>query len=244
MNYPRIDLDLLEREAARLQATAERLDDRAVAEPSGCEGWARGHVLSHLARHAEALDGVLAAAEGLPAQAFAPGELTQGLRPVYRDEADRGTGIEAHAHDSGADLAAALTMASSALERRLRALPARLTEARVERTPGGALVPLGQLAFQRLREVVVHHVDLLAGFTFDDLEEETSRLLLADTLKRIASAEPELAPRLVHDDTGAAEVEIGGVTVQGPRARLLSWLLRQQPEGLRSEGALPAVPAT
>ena len=90
----------------------------------------------------------------------------------------------------------------------------------------------------------MHHVDLLAGFTFDDLEEETSRLLLADTLRRISSAEPELAPRLVRDDKDAAEVEIGGVAVQGPRAQLLSWLLRQQPGGLRSEGALPAVPIT
>ncbi len=244
MTYPRIDLDLLERETARLQQTAERLDDRAVAEPSGCAGWSRAHVLSHLARHAEALAGVLAAAEGLRAQAFAPGELTQGLRPVYRDEAERDTGIEAHAHDSAAELAAALTKATSALDRRLRALPARLTESLVERTPGGAAVPLGLLAFQRLREVAVHHVDLLAGFAFDDLEEETSRLLLADTLRRIASAEPGLAPRLVRDDRDAAEVEIGGVAVQGPRAQLLSWLLRQQPEGLRSDGALPAVPAT
>lgn len=53
MTYPRIDLGLLERESARLQESVERLDDQAVAEPSGCTGWSRGHVLSHLARHAE-----------------------------------------------------------------------------------------------------------------------------------------------------------------------------------------------
>jgi maleylpyruvate isomerase len=243
MTYPRIDLGLLEREAARLKESAKRLDDGAVAEPSGCTGWSRGHVLSHLARHAEALAGVLAAADGLPPQAFTPGEVTQGLRPVYRDDTDRDRGIEAHANDPAADLAVALGTATSALHRRLRDLPAGLTESRVERTPGATSVPLGQLPFQRLREVVVHHVDLLGGFTFDDLEDETSRLLLADTVQRIAAAAPGLAPTLVRDHGDDGEVEIGGVTVLGPRAQLLAWLLRQQSEGLRGDGVLPAVPA-
>jgi maleylpyruvate isomerase len=243
MSYPRIDLDLLEREAARLQQTAERLDDPSLTEPSGCSGWSRGHVLSHLARHAEALTGVLAAVEQLPAAAFRPGEVTKGLRPVYGGDTERDRGIEAHAHDSAAELAGALAAATSELHRRLQHLPADLTDSMVERTPGGTCVPLGQLPFQRLREVVVHHVDLLSGFIFDDLEDETSRLLLADTLQRIAAAEPGLAPRLVREDTDGSEVEIGGAEVHGTRAQLLSWLIRQQPAGLGVEGALPAVPA-
>jgi maleylpyruvate isomerase len=242
VSYPRIDLDLLQREAARLQDTAGRLDDAATAEPSACSGWSRGHVLSHLARHAEALAGVLAAGADLPAQAFAPGQLTPGLRPVYRDEAERDRGIEAHAHDSAADLATALAAATSELQRRFQDLPAEVTESRVERTPGANSVPLGQLPFQRLREVVVHHVDLLAGFAFGDLEPETSRLLLADTLQRVAAAAPGLAPRLASDDDHEAQVEIGGVAVSGPRAALLSWLLRQQQAGLSADEMLPSVP--
>ena len=192
---------------------------------------------------------MLAAAEDLPPQAFTPGEVTKGLRPVYRDDTDRDCGIETHANDPASDLAVALATATSALHRRLRDLPTDLAESRVERTPGATSVPLGQLPFQRLREVVVHHVDLLGRFTFDDLEDETSRLVLADTVQRIAAAAPGLAPTLVrdhendrdHEDDG--EVEIGGVTVLGPRAQLLAWLLRQQSEGLRADGILPAVPA-
>jgi maleylpyruvate isomerase len=249
MSYPTIDLHLLEREAARLHQTAERLDESALAEPSGCGGWSRGHVLSHLARHAEALAGVLAEVEQFPAAAFVPGELTKGLRPVYQDDTARDRGIEAHAHDSAVELLAALAATTSELHRRLHDLPADLTESRVERTPGGTSVPLGQLPFQRLREVVVHHVDLQSEFTFDDLEDETSRLLLADTLQRIAAAEPGLAPRLARDDSQGSddnqgsEVEIGGARVHGTRAQLLSWLLRQQSTGLGVEGVLPAVPA-
>src|SRR5690242_18243625 len=38
----------------RLLATAASLDDPAA--PSLCEGWTRGHVLTHVARNAEAID--------------------------------------------------------------------------------------------------------------------------------------------------------------------------------------------
>lgn len=185
---------------------------------------------------------MLAAAEELPSQAFTPGVVTQGLRPVYRDDTDRDRAIEAQAHDPAADLAFALAAATSELHRRLRDLPVDLRESRVERTPGATSVPLGQLAFQRLREVLVHHVDLLGGFTFGDLGEETSRLLLADTLQRIAAAEPGLAPKLVRDDEDGGWIEIGRVAAHGRRPQLLSWLLRQQAEGVRADGALPAVP--
>jgi maleylpyruvate isomerase len=242
VTYPTIDLGLLDRESARLQQTAERLDDAALAKPSGCPGWSRGHVLSHLARHAEALAAVLAAVNHLPAAAFRPGEVTKNLRPVYSDDAERDRSIGAHAHDSADELVAALAAATSDLHARLRDLPGHLTESLVERTPGAAAVPLGQLPFQRLREVVVHHVDLLVGFTFGDLEDETSRLLLADTVQRIAVAAPGLAPRVLADDDPGGQLQIGGVAVNGRRALLLAWLLRRQPEGLSADEALPALP--
>ena len=186
---------------------------------------------------------MLAAAEDLPSAAFVPGSVIEGLRPVYLDNADRDRGIEAHAHDSAADLAAALASANAELQRRLQDLPAGRTESEVERTPGATSVPLGLLPFQRLREVVVHHVDLLGGFTFADLDEETSQLLLAETVGRIAGAEPGLAPKVIRTDGEDGVVAIGGITVQGSQAQLLSWLLRQWPEGLQADGELPVVPA-
>jgi maleylpyruvate isomerase len=53
-------LAALDRQTARLEATTERLDD--VAAPSLCEGWSRGHVLTHLARNGEGIAALVRAA--------------------------------------------------------------------------------------------------------------------------------------------------------------------------------------
>ena len=49
------NLELLEAETRALLATATRLDDAAMAAPSLCEGWTRAHVVTHVARNADAL---------------------------------------------------------------------------------------------------------------------------------------------------------------------------------------------
>ena len=47
----------------RLLAVVDRLDDDAARGPSLLPGWSVGHVLTHIARNADANAGVLAAAE-------------------------------------------------------------------------------------------------------------------------------------------------------------------------------------
>jgi maleylpyruvate isomerase len=47
------DLATLDDHTARLVSTARALDDSSAA--SLCDGWSRGHILSHLARNAEAI---------------------------------------------------------------------------------------------------------------------------------------------------------------------------------------------
>src|SRR5690348_14987923 len=48
------DLAILAAHTDRLLATAASLDDAGA--PSLCDGWTRGHVLTHVARNAEAID--------------------------------------------------------------------------------------------------------------------------------------------------------------------------------------------
>src|SRR5471032_323088 len=49
------NLALLEHETSLLVSTAAGLDDQKIRVASLCEGWTRAHVLSHIARNADAL---------------------------------------------------------------------------------------------------------------------------------------------------------------------------------------------
>ncbi|KIX77423.1 mycothiol maleylpyruvate isomerase, partial [Streptomyces sp. MBRL 601] len=79
MTDPVRDLTRLDEATARLLTVAGTLDDAALAEPSRLPGWTRGHVLSHLARNADALLNVMAG------------------RPMYASAEARDADIEAGA---------------------------------------------------------------------------------------------------------------------------------------------------
>ncbi|WP_241780552.1 maleylpyruvate isomerase family mycothiol-dependent enzyme, partial [Streptomyces wadayamensis] len=79
MTDPVRDLTRLDEATARLLTVAGTLDDAALAEPSRLPGWTRGHVLSHLARNADALLNVVAG------------------RPMYASAEARDADIEAGA---------------------------------------------------------------------------------------------------------------------------------------------------
>jgi maleylpyruvate isomerase len=60
MTSPDRDTALVREATGRLLTSAAALDDDAVRGPSLLPGWTRGHVLTHLARNADALLEVLA----------------------------------------------------------------------------------------------------------------------------------------------------------------------------------------
>ena len=171
------DLMLLERHTTRLLATVAELDD--LTSPSLCVGWSRAHVLTHLARNADGLSALVRAATEDSGE-------TMYLSSAARDadiEAGVGRTLEATRRD----------VAESAA--RLAALLPRLAEVdpdrTVERTPGGQLFTVGSITGRRLREVVYHHVDLDAGFTFADVEPYLVEAFLADEpLRPDASTHP------------------------------------------------------
>ncbi len=132
------------------------------AQPSLLPGWTRGHLLTHVARNAESLQGMLEAAERGESVAQYPGGLAQRERD-----------IEAGAGRSWAELVDDVRDTAAALD---------ATIARHTRWDGigmsarGVQVPVSEIPFRRWREVLVHHADLGdAGFTPEQWPNEYVR---------------------------------------------------------------------
>ena len=81
----RADLLALDEATSRLVRTADALTDAEAAGPSLLPGWTRGHVLTHLARNADALVGLV------------DGALTGVAAPMYPSVEARAADIEAGA---------------------------------------------------------------------------------------------------------------------------------------------------
>ncbi|HKX68323.1 MAG TPA: maleylpyruvate isomerase family mycothiol-dependent enzyme [Intrasporangium sp.] len=218
-------------ETERLVATAERLGDADVRAPSLCPGWTRGHVLTHLARNAEALSRVCAAV------------LTGEPDTMYDSVEARDADIESGAGRSAAELASDVRTQAAALAPQIIRLGVEHVGTTVERVPGGQLIAAERVPFMRLREVVWHHVDLDAGYGFADTPDELVHLFLVDTVARLASSDgaPGLAIRTDQDDEWT--IGDGSTTIVGSRWGVLHWLARGRTDGLEEPAApLPPLP--
>lgn len=223
------DLDLLADQTARLLRTARGLTD--VTAPSLCEGWTRGHVLTHLARNA---DGLARAARGA---------LDGSGATMYDSQERRDADIEAGAPRPLAEQVADLERTAADLAPALAALTPALAGTRVPRVPDGPTFTAGRIAAMRLREVVYHHVDLDAGFGFADLDSDLLLELLGDQVRRLLHTGEGPAFRVRTDEGDTYAVGEGGPLVTGSRAGVLLWLARQRPDGVRAEGGdLPTLP--
>ena len=223
-------LSALETETARLLATVARLNDPAAA--SGCDGWTRGHILTHLARNADGLAGLVRAA------------VDGSGETMYASAQARDADIEAGAGRAMPELADDLRVSSVRLAQALPRLAGLDAGLMVERTPGGPRFRAADLPNMRLREVLYHHADLRAGFDFADFPAE----LVAAYLAREATAlsgRPD-APALTLAPDGQAPIEVGpgGPTVAGSPAALLRWLARRDRAGVHAldGGVLPELP--
>jgi maleylpyruvate isomerase len=229
MTSPTHDTVVLRESTHHLLAAAGKLNDAAVADPSALPGWTRGHVLTHLARNAEALVNVL-----------------QG-RPMYANEQARDADIA-----SGADRPLAVQLddvrGSAA---RLDQVMAALTDEQWRRTVelrGGVTDLAAAIPFRRQFEVELHHIDLGIGRTTDDLPHAFTDRALEYLTTRFADR-PEVPPielraedgrswRTGREGNGAPQV------VTGPPTALVGWLSgRTTGSGLTTGGAsLPTLP--
>ncbi len=158
-------VDELDRANERLFASVARLpDDLAVAQPSLLPHWTRGHVLTHLARQADALVNLFTWVR------------TGVVTPAYASPEARASAIAAGAGRPLAEQVADLRAASDRLMATCREMTAEEWTRSIE-LPDGPQVA-ARLPWRRLREVEVHHVDLLTEYEPDNWPEAFSHRLL------------------------------------------------------------------
>ena len=230
MKHADVTPDLVAAETERLVATAACFRDDAILAPSLCEGWSRGHVLAHVARNADALARVCDVA------------LTGEPGTMYDTTESRDADIARGARRSADEQVGDLRDSAARLGERLSALRPEHADVRVERTPGGFPVPVGMVPFMRLREVVYHHVDLDAGFTFATAPDEVVALFLRDAVNRLSKEDAPPSLRIKTTEGDAYAVGDGATSVTGSRAAVLAWLARGHTDEVHFDGPVPTLP--
>lgn len=226
-------LDHLCTQTDLLLATVRTLDDAAVRGPSLLPGWTRGHVLTHVARNADGFSTVAGSAVS--------GQIT----PMYPSVEARDADVEAGADRSAADIEADLEASAERLLAQLAAVPSDRLDLQVP-SGRGTMITVSTVPWTRTREVVYHHVDLDAGFTFADVPDDLLRAGLLECPPRMTSAAPGARVTCVLADGELLELTIGdgAVAVRGQAADVLAWLTgRGDGAALTADGTLPALPS-
>jgi maleylpyruvate isomerase len=206
---PLVMLTDVDRATEALLHTAADLDPAAVSQPSLLPGWTVGHVLTHVARNADAYTNMLTWAR------------TGVETPAYASPAARDADIEA---GSGRPLREQLEDIRTAHERMADAAAAMPATAWTFYLDFLKL-PAAGLPWARLREVEVHHVDLGAGYTPADWSDAFSLRLLREL---VTGARPDAPPMVLRPYGIDHPLTIGSAenapVVGGPTKSLAAWL--------------------
>jgi maleylpyruvate isomerase len=199
----------------RLLGDTILVTDEQWRAPSRLPDWTRGHVATHVARHA---DGTVRLAQWA---------LTGKRLDMYPSPEHRANDIEAGAGRSGLDLQIDMDTSAGRLSAAFDEIDgAEAWDAMVEMSRG-LKVPARLLPLARLLEVVIHHVDLDIGYEITDIDTQMVEWLLEWCAFRLRDRED--FPRLeLTADSGftTAVGSVGGpVAVSGSSAQLLGWLL-------------------
>ncbi|POX53815.1 hypothetical protein C3489_15055 [Streptomyces sp. Ru71] len=223
-------LDGVRRSATRLDVTLDALTDARARRPSTLPGWSRAHVLTHLARSADAYVWLLTLAR----TGTAPGPRADAaaLDRALREGAER-------------DAAALVADLRGSLHRLLdtaEAMPADRWPTLV-RALAGWRHPAWYTLHRAQRELETHHVDLDLGYRVTDWPAGYVARALDETVAALAARDFPLARVRATDldrdwDTGS-----DGPAVTGPGPALLAWLCGRGPHTpLLSDGPLPTPP--
>jgi maleylpyruvate isomerase len=232
------DLAAVTRHTELLVDHATRLGD--VRARSLCEGWSRAHILTHVARNADAILRLTEwALDGQPREMYPGGT---AVRDSEIEEGALRTGpTSPDDHRPAGVFVDDLARTAAALAPRLAQLGGPLAVDEVEMRGGLRISPLA-LPFLRLREVVFHHVDLDDGFGFADVEPGLLRRFIDDAASRLRmSCHP---PRLDLRTHEGDRWLVGAPTtaIHGSRAGVLLWLARRIDTGVSADGDLPELP--
>jgi maleylpyruvate isomerase len=181
--------DQIDLATQRLLDTARVITEPDLRAPSLLPGWTRAHVLTHVARNADAMRSLLA------------GVRTRRDRPGYASAEAREAGIEEGAGRPARELVTDLADSAMALRTVARQLPDEGWQVPVRMLDTGAPYPAAELLTRRLVEVELHHGDLGAGYgpalwpaAFADMElAEPMRSWRQDRLSQSKTAQPKTA---------------------------------------------------
>ena len=218
----------------RLLLAVDSMTDEDLRGPSLLPGWTRGHVLSHLARNADAMvNQVTSAVTGEDVPMYAGGRAGR--------DADIEAGAGRHIGDIRLDL-------SDSAERLLEAFADFPDEAlaRQVRWPSGSTAYGWELPYLRLREVEIHHVDLDTGYSPADW----SAAFAERTLDQLApffrdKRECAVGTLVATDADRRWEVAASGPELAGTRVELVAWLTGRSPGAglsLTPPGDVPPAP--
>jgi len=205
------------------------ITDELWQMPSRLVGWTRAHIATHLARQADGLARVLTQLESNQPTSLYDSD-------TIDDEIERGS--ERDALELQVDLdssAGRLHDAAAQLHRLPPSRPVLLTPS--------LTVRLDELPFLRLNHLVLHHIDLDVGFTYQSIIPEVAAWLLAYNATRIGRNSAYPAIRLASDSGVVALIGGSGrpQVVHGEDNLLLGWLTgRLRPDEV--DPRLPVLP--
>lgn len=220
--------------AAHLRGLMMRMGDDAFPAPSALPGWTRAHVLTHVARNADAMINLLTwARTGVPT-------------PAYTSDEQRDADIRAGAARTPDEIREDVVDSSDRLAQAVRAMPERAWSARVTNRQG-TRIPATDIPWGRAREMWIHAVDLDVGASFQDLPGPMLTELITDVVGSLGSRPGCPTLRLVASDQKHTWVLGEGPDpddVRGPAAGLAAWLVgRSKGRDLRTvDGARPPAP--
>lgn len=200
------------------------LQDSHVRAPSLLPRWSRGHVITHLARNADALCNLLHGAEA--------GE----ERYMYESREQRDADIEAGAGRSAHELRMDSSASAGRLVQALNELDVRHEDVPVARMAGTPPFPAREIPTMRLVEVMVHHTDLDIGFTHREWDRPFCELVLDQMVEDRAQGPAAVLRASDSDRMWRLGVPGQGPTVEGRSCDLAWWALgRGHGQGLTSD---------
>jgi maleylpyruvate isomerase len=224
-------MPLVDEATDRVLADVRAMSEADLRAPSGLPGWTRGHVLSHLARNADALGNLFESAR--------TGEQIY----AYPSRERRASDIEAGAGRSMAELTADVVASHDAFRSGAKGITDWNTP--VSRMAGDPGIPVWWVPLLRLGELEIHHVDLDTGYGIAQWPAAWVRAFLPYAGSDLANrAEEPLAARPDGGETTIGSDDPGARVVSGPPRTLLAWVIgRDDGSGLRvsPDGPLPTL---
>jgi maleylpyruvate isomerase len=224
-DFPHLD-ETVVATARYLEALTE-LSDEDVRQPSLLPGWTRAHVITHLARNADALVRVL------------HGAVAGEVGAMYDSQEKRDADIEQGASRTADELREDAVASAGRWKEAANELHLSQVEAPASRVPGGPTWPVKRVGILRRTEVEVHHADLGLWYSAVQWPDDFVEHLLLRRKRELEEA--GIALQLELSDRDTMLVGVGGPVVSGASADVLWWLLgRGAGEGVKSsDGRLP-----